>query len=70
MSRGESIFSVSTADTFVEEEPTSKDWIQAALPSRRDILQYFYDLFPFVRWIGRYNLQWFIGDLVAGMLDC
>ena len=66
LSRGESVFSVSTADTYVEEEPTSAEWIRETLPSGRDLLHYLYSLFPFVHWIGRYNVQWLFGDLVAG----
>ena len=68
ISRGESVFSVSSADTYVEEEPTSLDWIRETTPTPRGMLDYFYRLFPFTHWIGRYNLQWFTGDLVAGML--
>ena len=66
VTRGESAFSVSTADTFVEEEPTAWEWINEVTPSRRTFLNYAYRLFPITQWIGRYNLQWFSGDLVAG----
>jgi hypothetical protein len=31
--RGESVFSTSTADTYVEEEPTSVEWIRDTLPA-------------------------------------
>lgn len=24
-------------------------------------------LFPFTKWIGNYNLNWFVGDLIAGL---
>lgn len=64
--RGESVFSSQTADTYVEEEPHAVDWLREITPSGRDLLQYLYSLFPFVHWITRYNLQWLIGDLVAG----
>ena len=66
ITRGESVFSVSSADTYVEQEPTSLEWIQDVLPTGRGLLRYAYNLFPFVHWIGRYNTQWFYGDLVAG----
>jgi sodium-independent sulfate anion transporter 11 len=66
VTRGESAFSVSTADTYVEEEPTTLDWIREVIPSPLDFGRYLYGLFPFVHWIGRYNAQWLIGDLVAG----
>lgn len=66
ISRGESVFSVSSADSFVEREPTSLEWIQEVTPSRRDLLHWAYSLFPFVHWIDRYNLIWLVGDLIAG----
>ena len=67
ITRGESVFSVSSADNYVEEEPTVAEWFQSVWPSRRAWAQYVRDLFPFVKWLPFYNLQWFYGDLVAGM---
>lgn len=68
VTRGESAFSAGTADTYsyLEPEPTSAEWIREHTPSVREIGVYFYNLFPFLRWITRYNWQWFLGDLVAG----
>lgn len=66
LTRGESVFSVQTADSFIEREPTSGEWIQDLIPGWHDFVTYTRSLFPFTYWIGRYNLQWFIGDLVAG----
>jgi solute carrier family 26 (sodium-independent sulfate anion transporter), member 11 len=66
ISRGESVFSVGSADTYVEEQPTSIDWILSITPTGRDIVRYFHNLVPFTHWITRYNVQWLIGDLVAG----
>jgi solute carrier family 26 (sodium-independent sulfate anion transporter), member 11 len=66
LTRGESVFSLQTADTFVEPEPTSGEWIREHIPSGQDVVAYARSLFPFTYWIGRYNLQWLIGDLVAG----
>lgn len=66
LSRGESVFSVSTADTYVEEEPTALEWIQHVTPTPRGIVRWAYHLFPFTHWITRYNGQWLFGDLVAG----
>lgn len=66
VTRGESAFSVSSADTYVEEEPTIWDWFRQYKPTPRDAGLYVYNLFPFIHWIGRYNLQWLYGDLVAG----
>jgi hypothetical protein len=68
VTRGESAYSVSTADTYVEDEPRSIDWIRSITPSGHDIVNYLSSLFPFIHWITRYNLQWLIGDLVAGRL--
>ena len=66
LTRGESVFSVSSADTYVEEEPTVWEWIDQYLPRGPTIVRYFLSLFPFLSWIHRYNLQWLYGDLVAG----
>jgi solute carrier family 26 (sodium-independent sulfate anion transporter), member 11 len=66
LTRGESVFSVETADSYIELEPTSIEWIQDVLPSPHQLLEYVRTLFPFTYWIGRYNVVWFIGDLVAG----
>jgi sodium-independent sulfate anion transporter 11 len=67
ITRGESVFSIDSADTYVEQEPTSLEWLHEVLPNGRDIAHYFHSLFPFLHWITRYNLQWLIGDLVAGL---
>ncbi|CAD0106770.1 unnamed protein product, partial [Aureobasidium uvarum] len=67
ITRGESVFSVSSADTFVEAEPTVWEWFRDVTPSGSTMLNYGRNLFPFTRWIGRYNLQWLSGDLVAGI---
>ncbi|KAJ2979976.1 hypothetical protein NUW58_g7067 [Xylaria curta] len=67
VTRGESIFSIQTADSFFEEQPTVKEVISALIPTRRGIWNYILSLFPFVSWIGFYNVQWLIGDLVAGI---
>jgi len=67
VTRGESVFSISSADTYVEPEPTSGEWIREHVPSGHQIVQYLLSLFPFLQWITHYNLQWLVGDLVAGM---
>ncbi|KAJ3120076.1 hypothetical protein HK098_004897 [Nowakowskiella sp. JEL0407] len=38
---------------------SSKNW-------KSNVVGYFLSLFPIITWIRRYNLQWFIGDLIAG----
>ena len=67
VTRGESAFSVSTAETYVEGEPTALDWIKHITPTPIGIAHWAYHLFPFTHWITRYNLQWLYGDLVAGV---
>lgn len=64
--RGESVFSSQTADGYVESEPHTMDWFREITPTGRELGQYVVSLFPFLNWITRYNVQWLIGDLVAG----
>ena len=64
--RGESVFSTATADAYVEEEPRNIEWIKEVTPTGSSLINYGKSLFPFAHWITRYNLQWLIGDLVAG----
>lgn len=70
VTRGESTFSVGTVDTYSynEPEPSSIDWICEITPSGRQLANYLISLFPFLNWIGRYNVTWLLGDLVAGRL--
>ncbi|KAI3329439.1 sulfate permease [Xylariaceae sp. AK1471] len=67
VTRGESVFSTQTADSFFEEQPTVKEVLIRIIPSKRDIYDYILSLFPFLSWISFYNVQWLIGDLVAGV---
>lgn len=67
VTRGESAYSIDSADTYVEEEPHSIDWVKSLIPTGGGVLNYFRNLFPFTRWITRYNLIWLAGDLVAGI---
>ncbi len=66
VTRGESVFSVETADTFIEQPPTTAEWLTNGVPSADDVVDYVKSLFPFLTWIRFYNLQWLLGDLVAG----
>lgn len=59
--------SISNADLFIEREPTVAEFLQEITPSRQAVGRYVYNLFPFIQWIGKYNVTWLIGDLVAGM---
>lgn len=67
LTRGESTFSVGSADSYIEEEPHVGEWFKSVIPSGSQVGHYFYDLFPFLKWITRYNLQWLAGDMVAGV---
>ncbi len=66
ITRGESILSIDTTETFVEQPPTTAEFVLGLVPSGRDVHNYLVSLFPFLSWIGRYNPQWLAGDLVAG----
>lgn len=67
VTRGESIMSVQTADSFFEGPPTTAEWLQDQVPSRQESITYAKSLFPFLSWIPHYNPQWLAGDLVAGI---
>jgi solute carrier family 26 (sodium-independent sulfate anion transporter), member 11 len=67
VTRGESTYSIDSADTYVEEEPTTLEWFKEVLPTGPGLLRYAHNLFPFTHWITRYNAQWLAGDLVAGI---
>ncbi|RBQ67458.1 hypothetical protein VDGD_03170 [Verticillium dahliae] len=64
MLRGESVIST---QSFVEEQPTSAEWLAELVPDAEFCRKYVKSLFPFVNWIGYYNVGWLIGDLVAGI---
>jgi hypothetical protein len=70
LTRGESVFSVQSANSYIEREPTSGEWVRDRIPGPHDVVAYARSLFPFTYWIGRYNLQWFLGDMVAGNSPC
>lgn len=63
----ENVPSFSNADLFIEREPTVGEFIAEITPTAQDVGRYIYNLFPFLKWITKYNLTWFIGDLVAGI---
>lgn len=54
-------------DGYIERDPTPSEWIKDGIPSGGQVLDYFQNLFPFLQWLGRYNIQYFIGDLIAGL---
>ncbi|CAI7577818.1 unnamed protein product [Penicillium viridicatum] len=52
---------------YYEHEPTVGDWFRGHTPTAPQVRRYIWSLFPFLHWIGYYNVQWLIGDLVAGI---
>lgn len=50
-----------------DADPTVLDWLKDIRPSGNQFLQYLIQLFPFLNWIKHYNIQWLVGDLIAGM---
>jgi sodium-independent sulfate anion transporter 11 len=56
----------SSLDVYVEEDPTVKEFIQDLVPTTDDIVQHVFTVFPAFTWIRKYNLQWLIGDVIAG----
>lgn len=67
VTRGESVMSTQTSDSFFEGPPTSLEWLHEQVPTRQESAKYVKSLFPFLSWITHYNLAWFAGDLVAGI---
>ncbi|CAZ82372.1 unnamed protein product [Tuber melanosporum] len=57
----------SPGTTYIEQEPTVLEFFQQFEPSVPSFVSYLLSLVPFVSWIGRYNLKWLYGDLVAGI---
>lgn len=64
--RDSDVPSISNADPFIEREPTVTEFLQEIAPSVQSVGNYIYNLFPFIHWIGKYNVTWFIGDFIAG----
>lgn len=62
---GETVLS-RPGNSFFEEHPTVPGFFMGLRPSRQQASDYTLSLFPFLSWISKYNLKWFLGDLVAG----
>ena len=54
------------ANTYIEEEPSIREWGRQLIPTRDGFANYIRGLFPSATWIGRYNLHWLAGDAIAG----
>ncbi|KAJ3097907.1 hypothetical protein HK100_005227, partial [Physocladia obscura] len=58
--------------TYIETPPTHLDQLKRKVRETVNNLpkatqEYLASLFPIANWLPRYNLQWFIGDLIAGI---
>jgi sodium-independent sulfate anion transporter 11 len=60
------ICSIQTLEQYLEKEPSTAEYLHQFVPEAHDVVDYLWSLFPFLHWVGRYNLQWLAGDLVAG----
>ncbi|KAJ2160618.1 hypothetical protein GGF46_002111 [Coemansia sp. RSA 552] len=53
---------------YIEPVASTREWAKDNLvPTRHEVVSYGKSLFPIFSWIYRYNLTWFLGDLVAGL---
>lgn len=52
---------------YLEEEPNVGQVIKEIVPSRNAAFHHLKGLFPFIQWMPRYNLQWLLGDGIAGL---
>ncbi|KAF2842634.1 sulfate permease 2 [Patellaria atrata CBS 101060] len=62
-----SVSSSSTIGAYYEKEPTTGEWLSRFQPTTAGTKHYLHTLFPFLNWILHYNVQWLIGDLIAGI---
>ncbi|KAI8947558.1 sulfate permease [Xylaria longipes] len=54
-------------DPYYETEPTVKEYLLEHQPTLAGVGRYLYSLFPFLNWIFHYNLNWLLGDVIAGI---
>lgn len=52
--------------TYIEEDPSVVEWFRGLVPSSEGVTEYVRDLFPCAQWVGRYNVPWLVGDVIAG----
>lgn len=57
---------LSNADIYLEREPTIAEFFEELMPTWQGVGAYLYNLLPFLQWIGKYNVTWLVGDLIAG----
>ncbi|KAA8894621.1 sulfate permease [Sphaerosporella brunnea] len=55
-------------DEFFDRNISVKDWLSHTFEDiPRQLWDYLVSLFPIATWIYRYNLTWFMGDVIAGL---
>ncbi|KAG7120062.1 Sulfate permease 2 like protein [Verticillium longisporum] len=59
--------SFESIETYEEREPTVAEYLYYHRPTAAGGVRYIKSLFPFWQWIFHYNLQWLLGDVVAGV---
>jgi hypothetical protein len=52
--------------SYVEKEPTTKEFLLEHRPTVGGFKNYMISLFPFWTWIFHYNWVWLMGDIIAG----
>ena len=56
--------------TFIEDTPTTAEFLRNLVPTGGDCFAYLKSLFPCISWLPSYNLHWLAGDAVAGPYIC
>lgn len=54
-------------ETYLEEDASVAEWFRDLVPSSHGVAEYVRELFPCAKWVRRYNLQWLLGDAIAGI---
>ncbi|KAF6832248.1 sulfate permease 2 [Colletotrichum musicola] len=54
-------------EPYYEEDPTVKEWLMEHVPTKDGSVRYVKSLFPFTKWIFRYNTRWLVSDAIAGI---
>ena len=55
--------------SYVEEEPSIKQWLLGMRPTKDGTRNYIGSIFPFTTWLPRFNLTWLLGDAIAGKIE-
>ncbi|KAJ1949805.1 hypothetical protein EC988_004621, partial [Linderina pennispora] len=63
----DTITTFATEMGYLEPRASTKEWLKDILPARSEVVEYAKTTFPVLTWFYRYNWQWLIGDLIAGL---